>query len=302
MREEWYWIDDADLVYVPAKRLKDPGEGGAARMEVFPTKRVVAVPASSLTEDRAILAPSKLGSYRVDDMVECEDISAPFILWNLRQRFQHDHIYTSIATILISINPFKAIPGMYDVAVMQQIRETSEAGERTRPHVFTNAASAYRGLVEGRGPQTMLISGESGAGKTEATKRCLEYFVFCGGGSGDDSAGDGQPQSQQGSIQGRILSSNPILEAFGNAKTLRNNNSSRFGKWMEVQFEQQGKGTLDIVGCSIVDYLLETSRVLSQIPGERNFHIFYQLCKLYGTSEEWKQELGLHGVGAFGVS
>jgi len=108
--------------------------------------------------------------------------------------------------------------------------------------------------------QSILISGESGAGKTEATKQCLAFFAEVAG--------------SESNVEQKIVQANPILEAFGNAKTLRNNNSSRFGKYMEIHFDKFGK----IVGARTENYLLEKSRVVTQTPGERNYHIFYQLC------------------------
>ena len=134
------------------------------------------------------------------------------------------------------------------------------AQEELSPHVFGIAAAAYKGLVEDYHSQAIIISGESGAGKTEATKKCLQFFaqVAAGGEAGMDQ---------------KLLAANPILEAFGNAKTVRNNNSSRFGKWMEVQFSRSG----GIIGCRIVNYLLEKSRIVHPAGEERSYHIFYNL-------------------------
>ena len=134
-------------------------------------------------------------------------------------------------------------------------------GGEVPPHVFGIAAAAYRGLQEDAASQAIIISGESGAGKTEATKKCLQYFA--------QVAGAGAAGMDQ-----KLLAANPILEAFGNAKTTRNNNSSRFGKWMEVQFDGRGS----IIGCKIVNYLLEKSRITSPGAEERSYHIFYNLC------------------------
>lgn len=110
----------------------------------------------------------------------------------------------------------------------------------------------------------MIISGESGAGKTEATKKCLKYLTQVAGSSADGAEG----------VETKIISASPVLEAYGNAKTLRNNNSSRFGKWMEIHFDREKK----ILSCSNVNYLLEKSRVVMQDKMERNFHIFYMIC------------------------
>lgn len=133
------------------------------------------------------------------------------------------------------------------------------------PHVFAVAESAYYNMNAYKENQCVIISGESGAGKTEAAKRIMQYIASVSGGS-DSSI-------QQ--IKDMVLATNPLLESFGNAKTLRNNNSSRFGKYLELQFNAQGEP----VGANITNYLLEKSRVVGQITNERNFHIFYQFAK-----------------------
>lgn len=159
----------------------------------------------------------------------------------------------------ISINPFKFFPALYTPALIEQ-HLNAPPGELPRPHVFAIAAAAFHGLRGERTNQSIIISGESGAGKTEATKKCLQFFASAAG-----SAAEG--------IQDRLLSANPILEGFGNAKTVRNNNSSRFGKWMEVHFNSRAQ----IAGCSITPFLLEKSRVVFQASQERNYHCFYLL-------------------------
>eukprot|EP00854_Cymbomonas_tetramitiformis_P003234 gene3234-4078_t len=140
------------------------------------------------------------------------------------------------------------------------------------PHVFDTAEAAYRGMLREGAPQSVIISGESGAGKTEASKLIMRYiFAACTSSSGD---------SQGAELTKRILDTNPILEAFGNAKTIKNSNSSRFGKYTELQFDAQGRP----VGATIRHYLLEKTRTVNQASGERSYHIFYQLCELLGVS------------------
>ena len=146
-------------------------------------------------------------------------------------RFERDEIFTSIGDILVSVNPFKWIDPLYAGDVVNYFRNLRD-GDEVPPHVFGIASLAFRGLRTGR-MQSILISGESGAGKTEATKKCLQYFATVAGGGG---------------MEQKLLSANPILEAFGNAKTVRNNNSSRFGKWMVVEFDKE---RMKIIGCSI---------------------------------------------------
>ena len=195
-------------------------------------------------------------------MVRMGDVNEATILHNLRARFLEDNVYTNIGTILVSINPFTWIEGLYRSELIQEHLHLLP-GEIAAPHVFQIAAAAFHGLRSERTNQAVIISGESGAGKTEATKKCLQFFAEAAG-SSDKSSG----------MENKLLSANPILEAFGNAKTVRNNNSSRFGKWMEVHFNIRAQ----ICGSQIINYLLEKSRVVFQSSGERNFHIFYMLC------------------------
>ena len=199
-----------------------------------------------------------------------DEISEPMIQNNLRLRFHNNQIYTNIGTILISVNPFKRLP-LYTPSV---IDDYIHKGKRDMPpHVFNIAEAAFRHLMDDKMDQSILISGESGAGKTEATKQCLMFFAECAG-------------SVTG-VEQNILLSNPILEAFGNAKTLRNNNSSRFGKLISVLFDGRAK----ITGAGIINYLLEKSRVVYQLEGERSFHIFYQL--IVGASADLKQRFAI---------
>lgn len=153
--------------------------------------------------------------------------------------------------------------GIYTDAVLDSYRGKNRL--ETPPHVFAVAESAYYNMKAYKDNQCVIISGESGAGKTEAAKRIMQYIA---------SVSEGKDSSIQ-EIKEMVLATNPLLESFGNAKTLRNNNSSRFGKYLELQFNAQGEP----VGANITNYLLEKSRVVGQIMNERNFHIFYQFTK-----------------------
>ncbi|MBZ3881120.1 Unconventional myosin-Ih [Sciurus carolinensis] len=192
---------------------------------------------------------------------------------NLRKRFKENLIYTYIGTLLVSVNPYQEL-GIYTVSQMELYQGVNFF--ELPPHVYALADNAYRMMCSELNNHFILISGESGAGKTEASKKILQYYaVTC-------------PMTESLQVaRDRLLLSNPVLEAFGNAKTLRNDNSSRFGKYMDIQFDLQGIP----VGGHIISYLIEKSRVVYQNQGERNFHIFYQL--LAGGEADHLASLGL---------
>ncbi|KAL6325851.1 hypothetical protein AAG906_031026 [Vitis piasezkii] len=198
----------------------------------------------------------------VDDMTKLSYLHEPGVLQNLKSRYELNEIYTYTGNILIAINPFQRLPHIYDAHMMQQYKG-APFGELS-PHVFAVADVAYRAMINEGKSNSILVSGESGAGKTETTKMLMRYLAFLGG----RVATEGRTVEQQ------VLESNPVLEAFGNAKTVRNNNSSRFGKFVEIQFDKQGR----ISGAAIRTYLLERSRVCQISDPERNYHCFYLLC------------------------
>ncbi|XP_044286459.1 unconventional myosin-Ic [Varanus komodoensis] len=221
--------------------------------------------------ESALTARDRVG---VQDFVLLENFtSEAAFIENLRKRFKENLIYTYIGSVLVSVNPYKELE-IYSKQHMDRYRGVSFY--EVSPHLYAIADNAYRSLRTERKDQCILISGESGAGKTEATKKVLQYYaITC-------------PASEQvQAIKDRLLQSNPVLEAFGNAKTLRNDNSSRFGKYMDVQFDYKGAP----IGGHILNYLLEKSRVVHQNHGERNFHIFYQL--LEGAEDDLLRRLGL---------
>uniref|UniRef100_A0A034W101 Myosin-IB n=2 Tax=Bactrocera dorsalis TaxID=27457 RepID=A0A034W101_BACDO len=210
----------------------------------------------------------------VQDFVLLENIqSEEAFIGNLRKRFQENLIYTYIGQVLISVNPYKQLP-IYSDNDIKEYR--NKHFYEIPPHVFAVTDNAFRSLIEENKGQCVLISGESGSGKTEASKKVLQYIAACSG-----------HQFTVESVKEKLLKSNPVLEAFGNAKTNRNINSSRFGKYMDIQFDFSGTP----IGGHILNYLLEKSRVVNQNGGERNFHIFYQL--LAGASEEQLKQLEL---------
>jgi myosin-1 len=194
-----------------------------------------------------------------EDMTLLEEISDKAIMENLKVRLESGEIYTYIGNVLICCNPYKWLD-IYSAATLK--RYIHQMRTDVPPHIFALSEAAYRGMVLEEENQCLIISGESGAGKTEASKQIQNYIAgVSGGGEGVDE------------LKEIFLKSNPVLEAFGNAKTLRNNNSSRFGKYFELKFNKYGSPR----GGKITNYLLEKSRVVCPGPGERGYHIFYQL-------------------------
>ena len=200
-----------------------------------------------------------------DDLCDLDVFTEGSILHHVRRRFEASVIYTWVGSILIAVNPFKKLP-IYSDRIVDAFR-----ADATAPHAYAVASRCYDALRETGAPQSVLVSGESGAGKTETTKIILSYIARVAGGAQDD-------------VARRILESNPVLEAYGNAKTLRNDNSSRFGKWMTVAFDADGR----VAGCAIDTYLLEKSRVVGCGPGERTYHALYQvLSDIEGEAREF---------------
>ncbi|XP_044282110.1 unconventional myosin-If [Varanus komodoensis] len=209
----------------------------------------------------------------VDDMVLLSKINEDAIVENLKKRFMDDYIFTYIGPVLISVNPFKQMPYFTD----REIELYQGAAQyENPPHIYALTDNMYRNMLIDGENQCVIISGESGAGKTVAAKYIMGYISKVSGGG-----------EKVQHVKDIILQSNPLLEAFGNAKTVRNNNSSRFGKYFEIQFSRGGEPD----GGKISNFLLEKSRVVSQNESERNFHIYYQLIE--GASQEQKHNLGI---------
>lgn len=206
----------------------------------------------------------------VDDLMQLSYLSEPSVLYNLQYRYSQDLIYTKAGPVLVAVNPFKKV-SLYGNEYIDAYRNKT----MDSPHVYAIADAALREMKRDEVNQSIIISGESGAGKTETAKIAMQYLASLGGGSG---------------IEYEILQTNPILEAFGNAKTLRNDNSSRFGKLIEIHFSTTGR----ICGAMIQTFLLEKSRVVQCAVGERSYHIFYQLCA--GAPASLREKLNLKKV------
>ncbi|XP_068123584.1 unconventional myosin-Ia isoform X2 [Hyperolius riggenbachi] len=199
------------------------------------------------------------GMVGVGDLILLDSLSEESLLQNLKERFKNDEIYTYIGSVVLSVNPYRPLP-IYTPEKIEEYRNC--VMYQLKPHIYAVADDAYKSLRDRDRDQCILITGESGAGKTEASKLVMSYVAaVCGKGE------------EVNKVKEQLLQSNPVLEAFGNAKTIRNDNSSRFGKYMDIEFDFKG----DPVGGVISNYLLEKSRVVKHVRGERNFHVFYQL-------------------------
>ncbi|XP_046963537.1 myosin heavy chain 95F isoform X1 [Vanessa cardui] len=250
---------DKQLVWV-----RDPNEGFVlARLQELMGEEADVFPVDNKYPRRVCnfddIFPAGEPTKDVDDNCELMFLNEATLLNNMLTRYKNNKIYTYVANILLAVNPYEDIPDMYSSNTIKKYQGRS-LGELP-PHVFAIADKAFRDMKSLKQSQSIIVSGESGAGKTESTKYILKYLC--------DLWAKGA-----GPVEQKILDANPILEAFGNAKTTRNNNSSRFGKFMEVHFSNK----YQVVGGHISHYLLEKSRICTQSSEERNYHVFYLLC------------------------
>eukprot|EP01027_Heterolobosea_sp_BB2_P019756 GEZU01027812.1.p1 GENE.GEZU01027812.1~~GEZU01027812.1.p1 ORF type:complete len:1956 (-),score=1147.30 GEZU01027812.1:298-6141(-) len=262
--KNYYWVPHPTEVFCLAEVIKENADGTTECLTEYGQTLVVK------KEDVQPTNPPKFDG--IEDLGGLSNLNEPSVFHNLKLRYHMDLIYTYSGLFLVAINPFKNL-GIYTPEFVDNFK--GKRREDVPPHIFAVADAAYRAMLNDRRNQSMLITGESGAGKTENTKKVIQYLTSIAG------------HSTGGSLEQQILRCNPVMEAFGNAKTTRNNNSSRFGKFIEIQFNAAGY----IAGCSIQTYLLEKSRVVSQGERERNFHIFYQL--LEGASDEMVEKYSL---------
>ncbi|KAF9438402.1 Myosin type-2 heavy chain 1 [Entomortierella beljakovae] len=221
-----------------------------------------------------------------EDLTNLSYLNEPAVLSNIKTRYSHCNIYTYSGIVLIAANPFARV-NLYSQDIIQ-----AYSGRRRgelEPHLFAIAEDAYRCMIRDEKNQTIVVSGESGAGKTVSAKFIMRYFATADDAErGTDSSKAGMSETEE-----QILATNPIMEAFGNAKTTRNDNSSRFGKFTEIQFDKER----NIIGAKIRTYLLERSRLVYQPEHERNYHIFYQLVA--GAPPSEKKELDLQSINQF---
>ncbi|KAM8778053.1 myosin-9 [Rhynchonycteris naso] len=211
---------------------------------------------------------------KVEDMAELTCLNEASVLFNLKERYYSGLIYTYSGLFCVVINPYKNLP-IYSEEIVDMYK--GKKRHEMPPHIYAITDTAYRSMMQDREDQSILCTGESGAGKTENTKKVIQYLAHV--------ASSHKSKKDQGELERQLLQANPILEAFGNAKTVKNDNSSRFGKFIRINFDVNGY----IVGANIETYLLEKSRAIRQAKEERTFHIFYYL--LSGAGEHLKTDL-----------
>ncbi|XP_067228722.1 myosin heavy chain, fast skeletal muscle-like [Chanodichthys erythropterus] len=255
-----YFVAEPKEMYL--KGVLKSREGGKATVQTLCGKTI------TVKEDDIFpMNPPKFD--KIEDMAMMTHLNEPTVLYNLKERYAAWMIYTYSGLFCVTVNPYKWLP-VYDSVVVTAYRGKKRI--EAPPHIFSISDNAYQFMLTDRENQSILITGESGAGKTVNTKRVIQYFATI--------AVSGQKKVEpvagkmQGSLEDQIIAANPLLEAYGNAKTVRNDNSSRFGKFIRIHFGTTGK----LASADIETYLLEKSRVTFQLSAERSYHIFYQLC------------------------
>ncbi|KAJ8406974.1 hypothetical protein AAFF_G00292500 [Aldrovandia affinis] len=256
MKRECF-VPDPEVEYVKATVTSRDGDKATANTEFGKTVTVKEV-------DVHPQNPPKFD--KIEDMAMFTFLHEPAVLFNLKERYAVWMIYTYSGLFCVTVNPYKWLP-VYDQSVVNAYRGKKRT--EAPPHIFSISDNAYQYMLSDRENQSILITGESGAGKTVNTKRVIQYFASIAAVSGKKDAAS----EKKGTLEDQIIQANPALEAFGNAKTIRNDNSSRFGKFIRIHFAASGK----LASADIETYLLEKSRVTFQLKAERDYHIFYQI-------------------------
>ncbi|KAL1251799.1 hypothetical protein QQF64_019595 [Cirrhinus molitorella] len=255
-----YFVAEPEQMYLKGTLVSR--EGGKATVKTLCGKTITVK-----EDDIHPMNPPKFD--KIEDMAMMTHLNEPCVLYNLKERYAAWMIYTYSGLFCVTVNPYKWLP-VYDSVVVAGYRGKKRI--EAPPHIFSISDNAYQFMLTDRENQSVLITGESGAGKTVNTKRVIQYFATVGAMSGGKKP-EPVPGKMQGSLEDQIVAANPLLEAYGNAKTVRNDNSSRFGKFIRIHFGTTGK----LASADIETYLLEKSRVTFQLSAERSYHIFYQL-------------------------
>ncbi|XP_056308924.1 myosin-9-like isoform X2 [Danio aesculapii] len=270
------------LVWVPSERL---GFEAGSLKEEHGDEVVVELADSGKKirvnkDDIQKMNPPKFS--KVEDMAELTCLNEASVLHNLKERYYSGLIYTYSGLFCVVINPYKNLP-IYSEEIVDMYK--GKKRHEMPPHIYAITDTAYRSMMQDREDQSILCTGESGAGKTENTKKVIQYLAHV--------ASSHKTKKDQGELEKQLLQANPILEAFGNAKTVKNDNSSRFGKFIRINFDVNGY----IVGANIETYLLEKSRAIRQAKEERTFHMFYYM--LTGVGDKLRSELCLEGYNKY---
>ncbi|XP_066910591.1 myosin-10-like [Clytia hemisphaerica] len=263
------WVPSEDHGFLSASIKKEDGDKVTVQLDGGKS-------ATFHKDDIQRMNPPKFN--KVEDMADLTCLNEASVLNNLKDRYFSDLIYTYSGLFCVVVNPYKRLP-IYSEKVVALYK--GKKRHEVPPHVYAIADSAFRSMLQDRENQSILCTGESGAGKTENTKKVIQYLTAV---AGRNQGKVDTEDKTQGKLENQLLQANPILEAFGNAKTVKNDNSSRFGKFIRIMFDSSGF----ICGANIDQYLLEKARIVRQAPEERTFHIFYQL--LLGASPEVKKQ------------
>ncbi|CAK9436845.1 uncharacterized protein LODBEIA_P13670 [Lodderomyces beijingensis] len=282
------WYPDEQLGWIGTTVKSNKLEGNKHVIQLVSESddgKVFTVETDSLSEDNDKLPPLRNPPIleAAEDLTSLSYLNEPAVLQAIKLRYSQLQIYTYSGIVLIATNPFQRVEHLYSQDIVQAYAGTRR-GELD-PHLFAIAEDAYRCMKVDNENQTVVVSGESGAGKTVSAKYIMRYLATVEE-EGDQTLGSDH-KADMSQVEKQILATNPIMEAFGNAKTTRNDNSSRFGKYLEILFDKQ----TCIIGARIRTYLLERSRLVFQPATERNYHIFYQI--LAGMGDVAKEELGL---------
>ncbi|KAM9684130.1 myosin-9 [Dama dama] len=268
------WVPSDKSGFEPASLKEEMGE--EAIVELVENGKKVKVNKDDIQK----MNPPKFS--KVEDMAELTCLNEASVLHNLKERYYSGLIYTYSGLFCVVINPYKNLP-IYSEEIVEMYK--GKKRHEMPPHIYAITDTAYRSMMQDREDQSILCTGESGAGKTENTKKVIQYLAHV--------ASSHKSKKDQGELERQLLQANPILEAFGNAKTVKNDNSSRFGKFIRINFDVNGY----IVGANIETYLLEKSRAIRQAKEERTFHIFYYL--LSGAGEHLKSDLLLESYNKY---
>uniref|UniRef100_A0A3B3TFX2 Unconventional myosin-Va n=1 Tax=Paramormyrops kingsleyae TaxID=1676925 RepID=A0A3B3TFX2_9TELE len=270
------WVPDSDGVWKPAELTRDYKQGDSVLHLLLEDGMHVEHP---LDPEAPNLPPLRNPDILVgeNDLTALSYLHEPAVLHNLKVRFIDSKlIYTYCGIVLVAINPYENLP-IYGTDIINAY-SGQNMGDMD-PHIFAVAEEAYKQMARDERNQSIIVSGESGAGKTVSAKYAMRYFATVSG------------SASEANVEEKVLASNPIMEAIGNAKTTRNDNSSRFGKYIEIGFDKRHR----IIGANMRTYLLEKSRVVFQAEDERNYHIFYQLCASSHLTEFQALKLGSAG-------